>query len=144
MTQNILILLTFYKCICINVFAAELVEHIERNEEEFGFMELTFRWMNCLLMRELPMRLIFRLWDTYFSEDRGVEQFHVYVCAALLLHFSKQLKEMDFHDVISFVQKLPTQTDDWSVQQLEELLSYAYIYKSSFGSTSGHLVSMVE
>lgn len=122
--------------------AAELVAHIEGNEDNFGFMELTFRWMNCLLMREIPMRLVLRLWDTYFSEDRGVDEFHVYVCAALLLHFSQQLKQLPFHELIMFVQRLPTQ--DWSEQQLEEILSYAYIYKSSFGASIGHVNTMID
>ena len=32
------------------------------------FLQFSFRWMNCLLMRELSLDLILRVWDTYLSE----------------------------------------------------------------------------
>ena len=52
------------------------------------FMQFAFRWMNCLLMRELELNCIVRLWDTYLSESsRGFDDFHVYVCASFLTKF---------------------------------------------------------
>lgn len=35
------------------------------------FYQFSFRWMNCLLMREMPLELIIRLWDTCISEKDG-------------------------------------------------------------------------
>ena len=35
------------------------------------YIHFAFRWVNCLLMREMPMRCILRLWDTYLSEDNA-------------------------------------------------------------------------
>ena len=32
-----------------------------------------FRWVNCLLTRELPLQSLIRLWDTCLSEDSGFE-----------------------------------------------------------------------
>jgi hypothetical protein len=58
------------------------------------FHQFTFRWMNCKLLREFPFELVVRLWDTYFSEPNAFEDFHVYVCTALLLKFSAKLKAM--------------------------------------------------
>lgn len=29
------------------------------------YLQFSFRWMNNLLMRELPLRCTIRLWDTY-------------------------------------------------------------------------------
>ena len=58
-------------------------------------MQFAFRWMNCLLLREVPLHIVLRLWDTCLSEPEGFEDFHVYVCTAMLLRFSKQLKEME-------------------------------------------------
>lgn len=29
------------------------------------YLQFAFRWMNNLLMRELPLRCTIRLWDTY-------------------------------------------------------------------------------
>jgi len=28
-------------------------------------MQFAFRWMNCLLMREISMKCTVRMWDTY-------------------------------------------------------------------------------
>lgn len=51
--------------------------------------------MNCLLLRELPLKAILRLWDTYLSEETGgFENFHVYVCAVLLKTFKEKLMTM--------------------------------------------------
>ena len=30
------------------------------------YLQFTFRWMNNLLMRELPLKASIRLWDTYW------------------------------------------------------------------------------
>ena len=46
-----------------------LVVHLEAAGAEFH--TFAFRWMNCLLLRELPLRLMIRLWDTYIAEARN-------------------------------------------------------------------------
>ncbi len=33
-------------------------------------MQFAFRWMNCLLMREMSVRNITRMWDTYLVRMR--------------------------------------------------------------------------
>ena len=40
--------------------------HLEA--EGLQFMQFAFRWVNCLLLREVPFGLAVRLWDTYLSE----------------------------------------------------------------------------
>ncbi|TSO77768.1 TBC1 domain family member 22B [Bagarius yarrelli] len=40
--------------------------HIQKCEVEY--LQFAFRWMNNLLMRELPLRCTIRLWDTYQGE----------------------------------------------------------------------------
>lgn len=40
-----------------------LHRHLERHKVEY--LQFSFRWMNNLLMRELPLRCVIRLWDTY-------------------------------------------------------------------------------
>lgn len=42
---------------------AALARHLEAHNIEY--LQFAFRWMNCLLMRELPLRCIVRMWDTY-------------------------------------------------------------------------------
>jgi hypothetical protein len=49
--------------------AEALVTHLEGNGVEF--YQFAFRWMNCLLMRELPFQLVIRLWDTCLAERDG-------------------------------------------------------------------------
>ena len=69
------------------------------------FMQFSFKWMNCLLLREFNLRCVMRLWDTYISEgDGGFEDFHVYVCAAFLCQFSSQLQSMEFDELFGFMQ----------------------------------------
>jgi hypothetical protein len=40
-----------------------LANHLE--QEGVEFMQFSFRWMNCLLMREMSIRNTIRMWDTY-------------------------------------------------------------------------------
>jgi TBC1 domain family member 2 len=40
-----------------------LARHLEKQGVEF--IQFSFRWMNCLLMREITVRNTIRMWDTY-------------------------------------------------------------------------------
>lgn len=39
--------------------------HRHLGQHEVRYLQFTFRWMNNLLTRELPLRCTVRLWDTY-------------------------------------------------------------------------------
>ena len=71
-----------------------LAKHLEKEGVEF--MQFSFRWMNCLLMREIAIKNTIRMWDTYLAEEQGFSEFHLYVCAAFLVKWSEQLVKMDF------------------------------------------------
>ena len=71
-----------------------LAKHLER--EGIEFMQFSFRWMNCLLMREVNVKCTIRMWDAYMAEEQGFSEFHVYVCAAFLVKWTDQLVKMDF------------------------------------------------
>ncbi len=73
---------------------AGLAKHLE--SEGVEFMQFSFRWMNCLLMREVSVKSTIRMWDTYLAEEQGFSEFHLYVCAAFLVKWSEQLVKMDF------------------------------------------------
>lgn len=96
---------------------APLSEHLAAQGVEF--MQFAFRWMNCLLMREISVKNTVRMWDTYLVRPCGVldkwnamvdndiclrqaegpdafSQFHLYVCSAFLVRWSDKLREMDF------------------------------------------------
>ncbi|TDH66216.1 hypothetical protein CCR75_005439 [Bremia lactucae] len=115
---------------------AELFAHIVERES-VQFVQFAFRWMNCLLMRELPLDGIVRIWDTYLCEDSGFESFHVYVCAAILMTFGETLKTLEFQDLVLFLQSLPTK--DWKENEIEPLLSRAFILQSYFADAPSHL-----
>ncbi|MCJ1399394.1 GTPase-activating protein [Xylographa trunciseda] len=80
-----------------------LAKHLER--EGIEFMQFSFRWMNCLLMREVNVKCTIRMWDAYMAEEQGFSEFHIYVCAAFLVKWTDQLVKMDFqlgdHDVLA-------------------------------------------
>ncbi|KAI0566652.1 Rab-GTPase-TBC [Gracilaria domingensis] len=112
-----------------------LCSHLE--DEGLDFLQFAFRWMNCLLMRELPFPLIVRVWDTYLAETDGFATFHVYVCAALLVSFSEDLQDMDFQDLVMFLQNLPTES--WTSREIDVILSQAYMWRTIFGAAPRHL-----
>jgi len=106
-----------------------LFHHLEQQGLEF--LSFSFRWMNCLLLREFPLHCVIRLWDTYIAEpSEGFSNFHVYVCAVFLIYWSPQLKQMDFQQLMLFMQKLPT--GKWRTKEIETLLAEAYVLKSLF------------
>ncbi|KAI3406650.2 GYP1 [Candida oxycetoniae] len=114
----------------------DLILHFEKEGVEF--LQFAFRWMNCLLMRELPIELIIRMWDTYLSEQPlGFNTFHTYVCAAFLIKFSSELKQKDFQEILLFLQNPPT--SNWKEKDIELMLSEAYIWQSLYKNASAHL-----
>ncbi|KAL3443818.1 rab-GTPase-TBC domain-containing protein [Aspergillus insuetus] len=112
-----------------------LAKHLEKEGVEF--MQFSFRWMNCLLMREMSVRNTIRMWDTYMAEEQGFSRFHLYVCAAFLVKWTDQLVKMDFQEIMMFLQALPTR--DWTEKDIELLLSEAYIWQSLFQDSRAHL-----
>ncbi|PSS38044.1 hypothetical protein PHLCEN_2v129 [Hermanssonia centrifuga] len=122
---------------------AELVARIDPplaahlDAENVEFMQFAFRWMNCLLMREISVENTIRMWDTYLAEGPDAfSQFHLYVCSAFLVRWSKKLQEMDFQGIIMFLQSLPTQ--GWSDHEIEMLLSEAFVHYSTWHNAQSH------
>ncbi|KAJ2874309.1 GTPase-activating protein, partial [Coemansia asiatica] len=85
---------------------SKLAVHLDA--ENIEFIQFAFRWINCLLMREVSLENTVRMWDTYLAEDQGFAKFHIYVCAALLLKWSADLRAMDFQQIMIFLQRPPT------------------------------------
>ncbi|XP_074609684.1 TBC1 domain family member 22A-like isoform X3 [Acropora palmata] len=113
-----------------------LNNHLEKNSVEY--LQFAFRWMNNLLMREMPLRSTIRLWDTYLAVENGFASFHLYVCAAFLKHFSSEIKkENDFQGLMLLLQNLPTQ--NWDDQQISLLLAEAYRLEYMFKDAPKHL-----
>ncbi|WOL15596.1 GTPase-activating protein GYP1-like [Canna indica] len=116
-------------------------EPVSRHMEEQGleFLQFAFRWFNCLLIREIPFHLVTRLWDTYLAEGDSLPDFLVYISASLLLTWSDKLQKLDFQEMVMFLQHLPT--EGWSHDELEMVLSRAFMWHSMFSSSPSHLAS---
>lgn len=113
-----------------------LINHLE--EHGVSLLQFAFRWMNCMLLREFPLFMIERMWDTYLAEgENGFSEFHIYVCAAFLVKWSRRLQLLDFQDIILFLQSPPT--NEWSLTDIEVLLSEAFVWKSLFHDAVAHL-----
>ncbi|KAK2198298.1 bifunctional Rab-GTPase-TBC domain/Rab-GTPase-TBC domain superfamily [Babesia duncani] len=100
----------------------DLYNHFE--SISIDFMQFPFRWMNCLLIRELPLDCAIRLWDTYIAEiDDGLVNFHEYVSAVFLSLWSKELMSMNYQQALLFLQELPT--EQWSSDEVNSIISKA-------------------
>ncbi|KAM9311085.1 TBC1 domain family member 22A isoform 4-T4 [Gastrophryne carolinensis] len=111
--------------------------HRHLHQYEVEYLQFAFRWMNNLLMREVPLRCTIRLWDTYQSEPEGFSHFHLYVCAAFLVIWRKEiLEEKDFHGLLILLQNLPTA--HWGNEDIGVLLAEAYRLKFAFADAPNH------
>lgn len=111
--------------------------HRHLEQHEVRYLQFAFRWMNNLLMREVPLRCTIRLWDTYQSEPEGFSRFHLYVCAAFLVRWRKEiLEERDFQELLLFLQNLPTAR--WGDEEVSLLLAEAYRLKFAFADAPNH------
>lgn len=71
-----------------------------------------------------------RIFDTYLADDMGFAVLNVYMCAALILKYSKKIRKMSFNEIILFFQNMPTQ--NWSDEDVEMLLAEAFVYLSLY------------
>uniref|UniRef100_A0A8D3BNU5 TBC1 domain family, member 22a n=1 Tax=Scophthalmus maximus TaxID=52904 RepID=A0A8D3BNU5_SCOMX len=120
---------------CVEKILASVHRHMQQYEVEY--LQFAFRWMNNLLMRELPLRCTIRLWDTYQAEPEGFSHFHLYVCAAFLVRWRKEiLEERDFQGLMILLQNLPTM--HWGNEEVSVLLAEAYRLKFAFADAPNH------
>jgi hypothetical protein len=125
----------------------ELIQRIDKQlhhhlvSHEVIYIQFAFRWMNNILMRELPIKATIRLWDTYLAQADGFSHFHLYVCAAFLIHWKSELmKKTDFHTLLMFLQNLPTAK--WGDNEIDLLLAEAYRLSYLFKDAPNHLASL--
>jgi len=113
----------------------DLHNHLSDNQIEY--MQFAFRWMNNLLMREIPLRCTIRLWDAYLAESDGFVSLHLFVCSAFLLYWKQILiQQTDFQGLLMLLQSLPTSS--WGDDNIELLLAEAYKLKYTYGDSPAH------
>ena len=102
----------------------ELWQHFQ--SQGVPIFHFTFKWINCLLSRELSGSAAARLWDTLLSEENSFELLLTNVCVALLHSLRAMLLEMGHDKLLCFL----TQEElEMSTKEVEEILSQAYIWK---------------
>jgi hypothetical protein len=108
-------------------------------QEEIAYQEFAFRWMNCLLVREFSVRLLFRLWDSYLSNHSKIASTHVYVCAAMMSSLAAKLTGLSHAEFVMQLQGIDPNA--WTVDQLEMIIAQAYVYENQFTHSPAHLRS---
>ena len=109
------------------------------SNEDIDYQEFAFRWINCLLVREFSMDLVFRLWDNYLSNILKISSMHVYTCAAFLEILSPKIIGQPHADFIITIQSILP--DSWNLTDMEEIIAQAYVYDKMFTSSPSHLKS---
>lgn len=97
--------------------------------------QFAFKWMNCLLVREFHLHMLFRIWDLYLSQVTRIATVHVYVCAAMLTVLSPKIME-NVQECSIFMQSLSPKS--WSEDELETILAQAYVYEKTFAFSNNH------
>jgi len=112
--------------------------HTHIVQHDVQYLQFSFRWMNNLLLRELPLNATIRLWDTYLAEREGFSKFHLYVCAAFLIRWKQELmQKKDFQGILLFIQNVPTAK--WNDKDISLLVAEAYRLKYTFADAPNHL-----
>ena len=102
----------------------QLWQHFQN--EGVPIFHFTFKWINCLLSRELSGSTAARLWDTLLSEENGFELLLIHVCVSLLCSLRLTLLEMGHDKLLCFL----TQEElHMTTKEIEEILSQAYVWK---------------
>jgi hypothetical protein len=115
----------------------KLSQHIL--EEDIQYQEFAFRWINCLLVREFSVPIIFRIWDNYLSRHNKIATIHVYVCAALMNSMAYKLLPLNHAEFVILMQGI--EPDGWKPEEIEEILAQAYVYERMFSNSPSHLRS---
>ncbi|EAY04116.1 TBC domain containing protein [Trichomonas vaginalis G3] len=115
----------------------ELAQHIAA--EEIQYQEFAFRWVNCLLVREFSVSIIFRIWDNYLSHHNRIATSHVYMCAALMDAMAYKLMPLNHAEFIILMQAIDP--NGWHPQEIEDMLAQAYVFEKSMASANSSSAS---
>ncbi|KPI90390.1 putative Gtpase activating protein [Leptomonas seymouri] len=110
------------------------------DELQLEFELFSFRWMNCLLLRELTETQSLRLLDAYLSdEERCWNVTHVYTCAALLLRWGPHLLGFrgDYARALKFLQSPPT--DQMTLRDFQDVLSESFVLQNLYEDSLSRL-----
>ena len=99
--------------------------HLEAQGLEY--LQFAFRWVNCLLLRELPASLAPRLLDAYAAEGDAFAEFLLYALGAFALSWSADIQARDFQELLMFLQAPPSAA--WREPDLALMLTQAHLLR---------------
>lgn len=106
---------------CLFILSSEQV-HRHLDQHEVKYLQFAFRWMNNLLMREVPLRCTIRLWDTYqvstflnLHNSDNVFWTCQYVCVCFFLELFVLVSSENHHKRKSLQWSLPLR-NIWCLQ----------------------------
>ena len=79
-----------------------------------------FRWVVCLLVREFDIANTLLLWDAYVALGPCFPRFHLFVCAALVIHERPAIAAAELYQVVDHMQNMGAAA--WDAAQLRALL----------------------
>jgi hypothetical protein len=107
------------------------------DKQEIAYEEFAFRWMNCLLVREMPPQFAARLWDLYVADPAHIASTHVYVCAAILNGLAGKLNGAPRDEMLIELQQIAK--SDWTNEAIDLVLAQAYVYEKMLTDPPSHL-----
>ena len=116
-----------------------LVNHLE--DSHVDLQQISFKWFNCFLTRELNYESLIRVWDTCLAEEDGFSVFLVYFCVVLVIRHSKQLQQSEFQDIMTLLSNSRELFGHLTVREVDAIISEAFVFKSLFHSSPSHLNS---
>jgi hypothetical protein len=104
-------------------------------QNDIKYSHFALRWMNCLLVREFSLPLMFRLWDLFLSEHSKIATTTVYICAAMLGVLAPNLIGLDGPEFVLRIQSVSV--DFWTLEDLETILAQAFVYEKAASLAPG-------
>ena len=102
--------------------------------ENIRLCNFAVRWMNCLLVREFPIPLLFRIWDLFMSDHSKIAATQVYICAAMMSHLAPSLINLPAPEFVMKIQSLTPEY--WTQEMVETILAQAFVYEKTIPFSS--------
>ncbi len=126
-----------FKELVNRIDSGSLLQYLDSHQ--IDLTQISFRWFNCLLVRELDYQSLIRVWDTCIAEEDGFSVFMVYFCVAWIKGQTDRLKLMDSEQLLDFFSGSCLAPAIKDTKRAESMLSEAFVLKALFHSSPHHL-----
>lgn len=99
------------------------------SSSDIDLTNVWIRWMNCLLVREFPITVLFRVWDIFVADRSQITVTMVRICAAMMETLAPTLINLPEAEFIMELQSLAPEF--WTVDKMETVLALAFVYEKT-------------